>query len=42
MKLRLLGEMKSPNIRNAILQVGGTLSADEDEDIDFIIVGLVR
>jgi DNA replication regulator DPB11 len=43
MKLRLLGEMKSsPNVRNAILQLGGTLSADEDEDVDFIVVRLVR
>ena len=43
MKLRLLGEMKSSaNVRNAILQLGGTLSADEDEDVDFIVVRLVR
>jgi len=42
MKLRLLGEMKSPNVRKAILQLGGTLSADEDEDVDFIVVRLVR
>ena len=43
MKLRLLGEMKSSaNVRNAILQLGGTLSADEDEDVDFIVVRLLR
>ena len=42
-KLRLLGEMKSSaNVRNAILQLGGTLSADEDEDVDFIVVRLLR
>jgi hypothetical protein len=42
MKLRVLGEMKSPNVRNAILQLGGTISTDEDEDVDFIVVRLVR
>jgi len=42
MKLRLLGEMNKSNVRDAILQLGGTLSADEDEDVDFIVVRLVR
>lgn len=42
LKLRVLGEMKSPNVRNAILQLGGTVSTDEDEDVDFIVVRLVR
>jgi DNA replication regulator DPB11 len=42
MTLRILGEMKSPNVRNAILQLGGTISTDEDENVDFIVVRLVR
>ena len=37
-----LGEAKCPNVRQAINELGGRMSTDEDEDVDFIIVRLVR
>lgn len=42
MKLRVLGEAKSPTVRSAIEQLGGIMSMDEEEYVDFIIVRLVR
>ena len=39
---RALGEAKCPNVRSAIDELGGRMSTDEDEDVDFIIVRLVR
>ena len=40
--LRALGEAKCPNVRRAIDELGGRMSTDQDEDVDFIIVRLVR
>ena len=42
MVFRALGEAKCPNVRNAIDELGGRMSTDEDEDVDFVIVRLVR
>jgi len=42
MKIRALGEAKGPTVRTAVEQHGGTWSVDEDDDVDFIIVRLVR
>ena len=42
MVFRALGEAKCPNVRQAINELGGRMSTDEDEDVDFIIVRLVR
>ena len=39
---RALGEAKCPNVRRAIDELGGKMSTDEDEDVDFVIVRLVR
>ena len=39
---RVLGEAKCPNVRRAIDELGGRISTDEDEDVDFVIVRLVR
>ena len=39
---RALGEAKCPNVRRAVDELGGRMSTDEDEDVDFIIVRLVR
>ena len=39
---RALGEAKCPNVRRAVDELGGRMSADQDEDVDFIIVRLVR
>lgn len=39
---RALGEAKCPNVRRAIDELGGRMSTDEDEDVDFVIVRLVR
>lgn len=41
MKLRILGEAKNSTVREAIEQLGGNISVDEDEDVDFLIVRLV-
>lgn len=41
-KFRTLGEAKSPNVRSAIEQYGGIMVLDDDEDVDFVIVRLVR
>ncbi|KAF9483199.1 hypothetical protein BDN70DRAFT_874071 [Pholiota conissans] len=41
MRVRALGEAKSAAVRNAVEQLGGVMSIDEDEDVDFIIVRLV-
>jgi hypothetical protein len=42
MVFRALGEAKCPNVRRAIDELGGRMSTDEDEDVDFVIVRLVR
>jgi hypothetical protein len=42
MVFRLLGEAKCPNVRRAIDELGGRMSTDQDEDVDFVIVRLVR
>jgi DNA replication regulator DPB11 len=42
MVFRALGEAKCQNVRRAIDELGGRMSADEDEDVDFVIVRLVR
>lgn len=42
MVFRALGEAKCPNVRHAISGLGGRMSTDQDEDVDFIIVRLVR
>jgi DNA replication regulator DPB11 len=42
MVFRALGEAKSPNVRRAIDELGGRMSNDQDEDVDFVIVRLVR
>jgi DNA replication regulator DPB11 len=39
---RAMGQAKCPNVRRAIDELGGRMSTDEDEDVDFIIVGLVK
>ena len=39
---RAMGEAKCPNVRCAIDELGGRVSTDEDEDVDFVIVRLVR
>ncbi|KAF9554743.1 hypothetical protein CPC08DRAFT_726916 [Agrocybe pediades] len=42
MKLAALGEARTPTVRSAIEQHGGTWCADEEEDgVDFIVVRLV-
>ncbi|KDR78628.1 hypothetical protein GALMADRAFT_223890 [Galerina marginata CBS 339.88] len=41
MKIRVLGEAKTPTVRNAIEVRGGTMSVNSDEDVGFIIVRLV-
>ncbi|KAH9481897.1 DNA topoisomerase 2-binding protein 1-A [Psilocybe cubensis] len=41
MKLRILGEARGSKVREAIEKLGGTISVDEEEDVDFIIVRLV-
>ena len=40
--IRALGEAKGPNVRQAVEQHGGRMSADPDEDVDYIVVRLVR
>ena len=42
MVFRALGEAKSPNVRRAVDELGGRMSIDQDEDVDFVIVRLVR
>lgn len=42
MIFRALGEAKCPNVRRAIDELGGRMSTDQDEDVDFVIVRLVR
>ena len=42
MVFHALGEAKFPNVRQAIYELGGRMSTDEDKDVDFIIVRLVR
>ena len=42
MVFRALGEAKTPTVRKAIEELGGTMSTDQDEEVDFIIVRLVR
>ena len=42
MVFRALGEARSPNVRGAIDELGGRMSTDQDEDVDFVIVRLVR
>lgn len=39
---RALGEAKCPNVRHAIDELGGRMTTNEDEDVDFVIVRLVR
>ena len=39
---RALGEVECPNVRRAVDELGGRMSADQDEDVDFITVRLVR
>ena len=42
-KLLVLGEAKSPSVRCAIEEHGGRMVLDtEDEDVDFVVVRLVR
>jgi hypothetical protein len=42
MIFRALGEAKHSNVRRAIDERGGRMSTDLDEDVDFVIVRLVR
>ena len=42
MVFRALGEAKCPNVRHAVDERGGRVSTDPDEDVDFVIVRLVR
>jgi DNA replication regulator DPB11 len=42
MVFRALGEARCPNVRGAIDELGGRMSTDQDEDVDFVIVRLVR
>lgn len=42
MVFRALGEAKSPNVRHAIEELGGRMSTDQDGDVNFVIVRLVR
>ncbi|KAF8813526.1 hypothetical protein BYT27DRAFT_7131662 [Phlegmacium glaucopus] len=41
MVFRALGEARSPNVRRAIEELGGRMSTDQDEDVNFVIVRLV-
>ncbi|KAF8193425.1 hypothetical protein BJ912DRAFT_241190 [Pholiota molesta] len=40
-RVRALGEAKGAVVRNAVEPLGGVMSTDEDEEVDFIIVRLV-
>jgi DNA replication regulator DPB11 len=42
MSFRALGEAKTQAVRNAVEQLGGRMSTDEDEDVTFILVRLFR
>jgi len=42
MLFRLLGEAKAHNVRNVIEELGGRISLDQEEEVNFIIVRLLR
>lgn len=42
LRFRVLGEAQGPSVKTAIKECGGTLVNELDEDVDFIIVRLVR
>ena len=42
MSFRLLGEAKAHNVRNVIERFGGRISVDQEEEVTFIIVRLLR
>jgi hypothetical protein len=41
-RFRLLGEAKCVNVRNAIDRGGGVVMDEDTEDVDFIVVRLIR
>ena len=42
LRFRAVGEAQGPSVKSAIKECGGTLVNELDEDVDFIIVRLVR